>query len=182
MRLFVAVDVPQDVKDAIERDVVGALRDALPGARWTRPEGRHLTLTFLGEVADERATGVGQALAEAASRHVGFDAAFAELGGFPNVRRPRVLWLGVDMGAEELSALAADVEDVLRPLGFPGEDRPFRAHVTLARFPKPRLVGSMPAVAVPSTTFRVDEVVLFRSQLHPKGARYAVLERIPLAR
>jgi 2'-5' RNA ligase len=177
VRLFVAVDVPDDIKDAIERDVVSPMRGALDGAKWTRPEGRHLTLKFLGDVADELVTGVGGVLAEAASRHVGFDAAFAELGGFPNVRRPRVLWLGIGTGAEQLAALAADVEDVLQPMGFPGEDRPFTAHFTLARFPKPRIIEKLPLVTVPGSAFRVGEVVLFRSQLHPKGARYTALER-----
>ena len=181
MRLFVAVDVPDGVKDAVERDVVTPLRDAFPAARWSRPEGRHLTLKFLGEVSDERLEGVGDALAEAAPRHVGFDAAFGDVGGFPNLRRPRVLWIGIGRGADELGALAAGIEDVLQPLGFPGEDRPFRGHYTLARFREPTLIGALPPVAVPAQPWRVDEVVLFRSQLHPKGARYTALERFPLS-
>ena len=179
MRLFVAVDVPDVIKDAIERDVVAELRDT-PGARWSGPEGRHLTLKFLGEVADELVGGAGAALSEAASRHVAFDAAFDVLGGFPNLRRPRVLWIGVGAGTEALAALAADVEATLEPLGFPREDRPFRGHFTLARFPQPQVVGSLPDLTVPSASFGVREVVLFRSQLHPKGARYTALERFPL--
>jgi 2'-5' RNA ligase len=156
------------------------LRDALPEARWSRPEGRHLTLKFLGEVADERVGAVGEAVAEAASRHAGFDAAFADLGGFPTLRRPRVLWIGIGEGADALGALAADVEASLQRLGFPGEDRPFRGHFTLARFAEPRIVQRMPVVAVPVDPFRVEELILFRSQLHPKGARYTALERFPL--
>ena len=181
MRLFVAVDVPDVVKDAIETDVVAPLRDALPGARWTRREGRHLTLKFLGDVADERLGGTGAALSEAASSHVRFDAAFDVLGGFPNLRRPRVLWVGIGAGAEPLSALAADVEANLEPLGFPREDRPFRGHLTLARFPKPTAVRSLPGVTVPTEAFAARELVLFRSQLHPKGARYTALDRYALS-
>jgi 2'-5' RNA ligase len=180
VRLFIAVDVPDVIKDAIERDVVGPLRDTLPGARWSRPEGRHLTLKFLGEVAHERVDGVGEALSGAASRHVGFDAAFDTLGGFPNLRRPRVLWVGIGRGSDPLGALAADVEGTLEALGFPTEDRPFRGHFTLARFPKPQIVEAMTDVAVPEDPFPVDELVLYRSQLHPKGARYTALERFPL--
>ncbi len=182
MRLFVAVDVPDAISDAIERDVVGPLRDVLPGARWTRPEGRHLTLKFLGEVADERLEGVGEAMSGAASRNERFDAAFDVLGGFPNMRRPRVLWVGIGAGAEPLASLAGDIEAALEPLGFAGEDRPFRGHFTLARFPKPSMVGQLPAVSVPSEPFAVAELVLFRSQLHPKGARYTALARFALAR
>lgn len=180
MRLFVAVDVPDAIKDAVERDVVDPLRDVVGGARWSRPEGRHLTLTFLGEVADERIPWISEALADVASRRIGFDAAFDALGGFPTVRRPRVLWLGIGEGADELSTLATDVERALEPLGFAGEDRPFRAHYTLARFPKPQVIERLPEVDVPRAPFRIGEVVLFRSQLHPKGARYTALERLPL--
>jgi len=182
MRLFVAVDVPDAIKDAIERDVVARLRDALAGARWTRPEGRHLTLKFLGDVADERVEGVGEALSGAASRHVGFDAAFDGVGGFPNLKRPRVLWVGIGDGSEQLFDLSGDIETVLETLGFPAEDRPFRGHVTLARFPKPATIGALPDVTVTDEPFPVRDVVLFRSQLHPKGARYTALERFPLTR
>jgi RNA 2',3'-cyclic 3'-phosphodiesterase len=182
VRLFVAIDVPDAIKDAIERDVVDRLREALPGARWTRPEGRHLTLKFLGEVADERVGAIGEALSSAAARHERFDAAFDVVGGFPSVRRPRVLWVGIGEGSDALAALAADVADVLQPLGFPGEDRPFRGHFTLARFPKPQIIQALPDVTVPEASFAVEELVLFRSQLHPKGARYTALERFTLAR
>jgi 2'-5' RNA ligase len=91
-----------------------------------------------------------------------------------------VLWVGIGRGADELGALASNVEDVLQPLGFPGEARPFHGHFTLARFPKPAMIGDLPPVAVPDALFAIDEVVLFRSQLHPKGARYTALARFPL--
>jgi RNA 2',3'-cyclic 3'-phosphodiesterase len=180
MRLFVALDVPQTVKDKIERDVVETLGDSVEGARWTRPEGRHLTLAFLGDVADERTSGVVAALAQAARRHEAFAAAFAEVGGFPNARRPRVLWLGIGDGRDQMTALAESVTDALEPLGFPKEKRPFHPHFTLARFPAPRVIDDLPSVDVPEDRFTVDELTLFRSQLHPKGARYSVIESVKL--
>ena len=180
MRLFVAVDVPDELRDAIESDVVGALRDRVPGARWTRPEGRHLTLKFLGNVVDERVTAIGGALRASAAEHASFEASFGEVGGFPNLRRPRVLWIGVVEGAGQLGALARSVESSLEPLGFACEDRPFTGHLTLARFQRPRIV-EVPSVAVPLERFPVKEVVLFQSRLHPKGARYEVVHRFPLS-
>lgn len=180
MRLFVAVDVPGAVKDAIERDVVGPLREAVEGARWTRPEGRHLTLKFLGEVPEERASAVSDALGGAVSGHSPFEASFEEVGGFPNLRRPRVLWVGIGEGAEPMGALASDVSSALEPLGFEPEKRKFSAHLTLARFKRPRPIGELPAVDVPSQGFEVAEVVLFQSHLNPKGARYTALERFAL--
>ena len=178
MRLFVAVDVPAAVKDAIESDVVAPLRDAMPDARWTRREGRHLTLKFLGEVADSSVDAVGEAL-----RAVGgeaFEAAFEQVGGFPSLRRPRVLWVGIGPGADPMAGLASGVERALSPLGFEAEKRPFQGHLTLARFKRPQPIGELPPVEVPSDVFGVHAFVLFRSQLHPKGARYTALERFAL--
>jgi 2'-5' RNA ligase len=79
-------------------------------------------------------------------------------------------------------AMQRDVVHALEPLGFVPDDRPFRPHLTLARFPRPKTIGTLPATTVPTTSFPVSEIVLFRSQLHPKGARYSVVEAIPLAR
>ncbi|HYZ90833.1 MAG TPA: RNA 2',3'-cyclic phosphodiesterase [Actinomycetota bacterium] len=181
MRLFVAVDVPERIKQSIESGIVGMLRDRLPDARWTRPQGRHLTLKFLGNVDDERVGEIGEALRAVARKHRPFDASFDDIGGFPNLSRPRVLWIGVGEGADPMSALAAGIESGLEPLGFEPEGRPFRGHFTLARFPKPRVIGALPELDVPSDIFGVSDVVLFRSQLHPKGARYTALERFPLS-
>lgn len=182
MRLFVAVDVPEALREAIDREVVEPLRALLPGARWTRPEGRHLTLKFLGEVADERVDDVRAGLRAAVAGQAPFRAAFSEVGGFPNLRRPRVLWVGVGRGAEEMARVAASVDRALVALGFEAEKRPFTGHLTLARFKVPKPVGELPPAGVPDDDFAVDGVTLFRSQLHPKGARYTVLERFPLQR
>ncbi|HVE91018.1 MAG TPA: RNA 2',3'-cyclic phosphodiesterase [Actinomycetota bacterium] len=180
MRLFVAVDPPGDIKSALERDVVGPLRQELPAARWTRSDGRHLTLKFLGEVDDSRVAEVAGAVRDAARRHTPFDAAFDRIGGFPNLRRPRVVWVGIGPGAEPMSALAASVEEGLEDLGFEPEGRPFRPHLTLARFKVPDRVSELPDIAVPSDTFTVRGVVLFRSQLRREGTAYTPLDELPL--
>jgi RNA 2',3'-cyclic 3'-phosphodiesterase len=177
VRLFVAVDVPASIKDAIDADVVEPLQ-ALEGAKWTRPQGRHLTLAFLGNVDDERVDDVAAALRGV--HHDPFEAAFDAVGGFPNVKRPRVLWVGIGNGRERLASLAASVQVALEPLGFEPERRAFHPHFTLSRFPQPR-AQSVPEVEVPQTPFAVDAFCLFRSQLHPKGARYTVLERFTLS-
>lgn len=180
MRLFVAIDVPQALKDAIESDVVDVLRDEVPGARWTRSEGRHLTLKFLGNVAESYVPDISSGLSAVARGHGRFATSFAEVGGFPTLRRPRVLWLSIGEGAETMSALAADISTELEPLGFEPEGRPFRGHFTLARFPRPRVIENLPDIVVPGESFDVDEVVLFESKLHPKGARYLAVERFRL--
>ncbi len=175
MRLFVAVAVPSALNAAIEDRVVDRLRPALAGARWTRPDARHVTLQFLGEVNEGRVDATTTALRNTAATHAPFDATFDRVGGFPNMGRPRVLWLGLGNGTDELAALAADVRRSLEAAGFEAEDRPFRPHLTLARFPKPSAIGDLSEVDVPREAFVVEEVVLFRSQLHNKGARYSVI-------
>lgn len=175
-----AVEAPEAVRAGLEHSVVEPLRSRLLGARWTRPDGRHLTLKFLGEVPDGRVDALCQVVVGAAGTHRRFEVAFSELGAFPNARRPRVLWVGLGDGAEPMAALAAGIEQELVPLGFPLDDRPFRTHVTLARFPHPGALHEMPAVHVPTTSFVVNDVVVFRSELHPRGARYTVIRRIPL--
>jgi 2'-5' RNA ligase len=180
VRLFVAVDVPDKIKAAIETDVVDVLRPHVAGAKWTRPEGRHLTLEFLGETPEDRLAKIKKSLQAATKLHRRFEAAFEEVGGFPTLRRPRVLWIGIGDGATEMQALAKDVERKLEPLGFEPEGRPFTPHFTLARFARPRVIEEFPSTVVPTARFDVGEIVLFQSKLHPKGARYAALERFAL--
>jgi len=175
LRLFVAIDVPDHLKDAIEACIVDRLRDRVTGARWTRPEGRHLTLKFLGNVDDEREKEIADVVRDIASRHVSFEASLADVGGFPNLRRPRVLWLGIGPGNDTMVAIARDLEAAFEPLGFDAEDRAFRGHFTLARFPKPSAIGDIPEVEIPDEPFAVRGLVLFRSYLDPKGARYDAL-------
>jgi 2'-5' RNA ligase len=135
MRLFVALDIPYDVRAAIGALAI-KLRGVCRDARWVRIEGAHITLKFIGEVATERAEDIKKSLANA---HVAtpIKMSFRGLGFFPNERRPRVLWAGIEAGAD-LSALAAVVETTLEPLGITREKRPFSPHLTLARFDSPK--------------------------------------------
>ena len=179
--LFIAVDVPDAVRSALEQSVVEELRASLQGARWTRPDGRHFTLKFLGEVADGDIGAICDAVAGAARVHETFEASLSGLGAFPNPRRPRVLWVGLGTGAESMARLAAEIDRGLAPLGFPPEKRPFRGHLTLARFPRPRVQEALPAVAVPAEPFAVRGVVVFRSEQHTGGAKYTAIGRFPLS-
>ncbi len=182
MRLFLAIDLPTDVRTAV-RDLQERTRRSCPGWRWVRPEGIHLTLRFLGEVdpADEprhRETWRRAVLAHPPVRcHVG------GLGVFPGGGRPRVLWVGVRDASTtgDLAALAEDLEEAARELGFEPEERPFRAHLTLARAERDgRPVAPPPGGAALAEGIAADEVVLFRSELGPGGARYSRVAAFPL--
>jgi len=178
MRLFVALDFPNAVRDAI-RQLIAQLKNESRNARWVRPEGMHITLKFLGETDARKVDAVRRALAAVHSAQP-VDMKFHGLGFFPNERRPRVLWAGVE-ASPNLAELAADVERSLAPLGFAPESREFVPHLTLARFESPRgnelLVRKTGEPAsMDFGSARESEFHLFQSILKPSGAEYSRLE------
>jgi 2'-5' RNA ligase len=180
------VDVSPPVRQALA-ELQGRLRKAAPAAdvRWVRPESVHLTLKFLGEVAEERVGAVERALAEAVVGHHPLGLVARGAGGFPTGRRPRVVWAGVEGDVDTLGRLAADVERTVAPLGWPTEARPFAAHLTLGRVRVPKrgpLGDAIEAAAgVELGAWAVGEVVLYRSRLRPTGAVYEPIARLVLA-
>jgi 2'-5' RNA ligase len=185
VRCFVAVDVAASVRAALAR-TQRALRRAAPTAdvRWTRPEGLHITLKFLGEVPEARCAEVVAALTGVAAAHRAVRVLARGLGGFPGAGRPRVLWAGLAKGDVELAALARDVDRALAPLGFAAETRPFQGHVTLGRVRSPRGLVALATALAQRTheelgAWTVSELVLYRSRLSPAGARYEALARLP---
>jgi len=188
MRAFIAVDLPQPIKAALS-DEQRALRAAAAltsgrneDIKWTRPEGIHLTLKFLGEISPTQVTQATQALAELGSFEP-FELRVKGFGFFPDARRPRVLWVGVEAPAA-LGELAHRVETAMNRLGFAAEGRTFSPHLTLARFnvsrPRPELVACLePKTGVILGGFAVSEFFLFESKLSSGGAQYQKVARFP---
>jgi RNA 2',3'-cyclic 3'-phosphodiesterase len=174
MRLFVAMDIPEEVRAAVAA-LVEQLRPSSRDARWARIEGLHLTLKFIGEIPEERVGPIVSALTSLTfAKPIALR--FGRLGFFPNERRPRVLWAGIDSGPE-LAALAAAVETALIPLGIAREDRAFSPHLTLARFDSPRGLDHLHAAidAVGPLEFGstiAKEFHLYQSILKRGGAEY----------
>jgi len=131
VRVFVALDIPEPVRAAIGA-LVDGLRAVCPDARWAGTRGAHVTLKFIGEVPPEAIESIQTSLSRV---HIPdfIELKFRGLGFFPNERRPRVLWAGIEAGAD-LGGLAAAVETALEPLGISKEQRIFSPHLTLARF------------------------------------------------
>ena len=187
MRCFVAIELPDDVRAALAR-TQASLRQRAPRAdlRWVDAAGLHVTLKFLGEVAEDRLSALTDALRATVASHAALALAVAGLGGFPSLGRPRVLWAGIPTGVAELGRLAAALERALAPLGFPPESRPFRSHVTIARVRSPRGTGRIAAAIraggdVDFGRWTATDVVLFQSRLRPSGAVYEPLARFALA-
>ncbi len=163
-RLFVALDVPADVRDAL-----AALRTDLDGVRWTRPAQLHLTLRFLGDTDAARIPDLEAALAEIAAPRLAL-----RLGGltaFLSPRRPRVLVARVAPD-EALAELQRQIEEAVQALGWEPEERPFRPHVTLARLKHadPRAVRTYLGTRTVGAAFTADAFHLWASTLRPAGA------------
>ena len=177
MRLFVAVALPAAARGELHR-VAEGLRAAVPHAKWVPPDNIHLTLVFLGEVAEERVGVIASAIARVAARTGRIPTALGGLGAFPSARRARVLWAGLRDDTGELGRLAEDTADALEPLGFTPESRPWTAHLTLARFRTPEDARHLTGAAVEPVAFTVDAITLYRSRLARPAPRYEPVAQV----
>ena len=181
MRAFIAIDLPETLRTALAT-AQQSFRDACHEARWTRPEGIHLTLKFLGEISDAQTKQVVEALAQIGQIEP-FPVEVKGFGFFPQARRPRVFWAGVEAPAA-LAELAARVEGAMEKIGFAREDRPFPPHLTLARFQVPRPQTALESAVTAREAqslgkFEASEFSLFESKLSPQGAQYRKVMRFP---
>lgn len=184
-RLFIAAELSQAAL-SLAADLEAELRTVLRRrvrVRWTRAEGRHVTMAFLGQVEDERAQAAGDVMATVAARNRATSVEVGGLGAFPSARRARVLWVSVEDPSGALAALAADLQAALRADGFQVDDREFRGHLTLGRVADRRGVELVDTIGVDRhqrVTVPLDSLVLFESHLSPSGARYRPLRRVQL--
>jgi 2'-5' RNA ligase len=184
MRLFVAINLPAETRDALYADAA-VLRAATTGIRWTAPPSLHVTLKFLGEREESLVPDLRSAIEAVAARHRPVDVQTTGFGAFPNFRRPRVVWVGMT-GEIELRALANDLDRAFVPLGIAAESREFRAHLTLGRVKGELSVAEGAALsaaarqAAPARDVSVRAIDLMRSELGPGGSRYSVLAAVPL--
>jgi 2'-5' RNA ligase len=189
IRAFIAVPLPHPLLDrlsALQRQ----LESQIPSrsVRWVRAEGIHLTLKFLGDTPTEKLPGIKRALTAVARHAPVCTFTVGELGCFPNPRRPRVVWVGVQEPAGRLAALQDAIEEVMAPLGYPPEGRGFTPHLTLGRVrPGARRsdVARVGEVVTGTTVESLAEIsgdhfALIRSVLKPTGAEYTTLEEFPL--
>ena len=184
MRLFISLELPDGIKQGIAR-IQEELRKAGADAGWTRPEGIHLTLKFLGDAPEAKVQEIMTALAAAVTGSGSMRLEVMGAGAFPNAKAPRVLWVGVAGDTGKLAALQAAVEDAMEKIGFGREARKFSPHLTLARirYPKPRdnwqqRIESIGDVKLGG--FEAGHVSLMRSELRREGAVYAEAGRVDL--
>lgn len=183
IRSFLAIAIDNPI---IERlcGVQQRLRQAHADVAWVKPAGLHITLKFLGNIAEENVASIGEALATIGARYQAFPLRVANTGGFPNLRQPRVLWAGISEGSAELCHLVKIIDDALCPAGFAREVRPFRAHLTIGRLRSPvnlcALTDEMTAFSQQDFgAMTARDILLMRSELSPQGANHTVLRQVP---
>jgi 2'-5' RNA ligase len=188
-RLFVAIAVPDEVKAQMER-VQGELRRAAPAARigWTRPEQFHLTLKFLGNVDAQRIEDLAEAVCGVCREFAPLHLRAQQVGAFPNFRKPRIIWVGLNDAQDRLAPLQAAVELACRNFTAEESQERFTGHVTLARVKTINHadVSSLAAAALTWTqrvlgAWTAGQVELRESQLSSEGAKHTLLKTIPLA-
>jgi len=189
VRAFIAIPLSHEIQSNLG-NVIEQLEERLPGVavRWMQPKNIHLTIKFLGDVSESNLEMLSKMLRSEASQHAPFEISVGNLGAFPSVSRPRVIWVGVE-APPELSALQSGVENETARLGYARERREFSPHLTLGRVSRNadssdarqiREVLSNSTVGFLGAA-RVKEVHLYRSDLKPGGAVYTRLYAAPLA-
>lgn len=188
-RLFVAVELPDNIRDHIS-GAIDRLQQAVPrhAIRWVPLQNLHLTLKFLGDVPETQIDQIRSNLDHAVARHRTFAFNVAGAGCFPTPKKPRVLWLGLHDDKHALLPLRDDIERLIAPLGFPTEKRPFSPHLTVGRV-KRHIQGTkltdigngVQKVAIGQLAqWQCSSISLMQSTLTPDGAIYTCLSQIPL--
>jgi RNA 2',3'-cyclic 3'-phosphodiesterase len=184
MRLFVAFDLSPEVRAAIVQ-TTASLHPEAPGARWSAPESLHVTLKFLGQTDDQKLAQVQAALQQIISLE-SVSLRFRGVGFFPDEKRPRVMWSGVER-SPNIFDLASAIEESLKPLGFEPETRRFVPHVTLARLNSARNLEKLVRAAAPLTSYdfgatRESQFHLYESVLKKSGSEYKKLATFPFVK
>ena len=185
IRCFVALNLPPELKGRLA-ELEARLKEARADVSWVKPENIHLTLKFLGGVEETRIPLIKRTIQEGLRGEGPLVLSLAGLGVFPNPRSPRVIWVGVEGDTERMQKLQKRLEQALEEVGFPREARSFSPHMTLGRMrSRQGTAGLMELVErlgeYRAGSIQAESIELMRSQLHPAGAIYTILESFPLS-
>ena len=187
MRTFIAIELPKEIKDYLGR-LQEQLRSSGADVKWVEPQNIHLTLKFLGEIDDKKLAKITQIVEDIAKKKNSFYMHLASIGAFPKINFPRVIWVGIDKGDSETKEITKELDQDLKKIGIPKEDRPFSSHITIGRtksgLNRERLVMNLNNLGIDfgkeTQEFLVTKITLFKSTLTPKGPIYEVLKEANL--
>ena len=181
-RTFCAIELSDEVRARLA-DHIKQVRETVPeaSASWSRPENVHLTLKFFGNVPTKKLARISNAAARVASEFSSFQIKIGGTGLFPKASRAQVLWIGVEDPSGDLAELQRRFEEESAREGFEKEDRAYRPHLTIARLRRPEGARQLAATHLQTefgfSEIRVNEFVVFRSELSPKGSRYTAISK-----
>jgi 2'-5' RNA ligase len=182
MRTFIAFKLPDNILESIG-GIQKELKNRGLRLKWVNPENIHLTLKFLGDVSRDRIDSIESAITMSVEGLQPFSLFAGGIGVFPNVSRPRVVWVGIDGEIDTLALLQKRIDENLVKIGFHPEKRTYKGHLTIGRIrkaPNPELLKTRLREFFDYATepFQADEVILFQSDLRPEGAVYTCLKKI----
>ena len=185
IRSFLAFELPPDIKEEVTRISVEVKKTGL-GAGWVKPGNIHLTMVFMGDVEEKDIPAIISGVNDAVNKYGPSQISLGGMGLFPDIRKPRVLWLGLNGEIERLAAFRDDLQKPLEAFGIEREKRAFRPHLTLGRFRKPvrdrntlkKVIDTYKDISGPGG--KLDELILFKSELTPGGSVYTRLHSWPL--
>jgi 2'-5' RNA ligase len=184
MRLFVAVNIPEAVRDKVA-EMQSELKKAPCDVKWVDPDKFHLTLKFIGEVEDKDILSISESVACSVSGFGKFKVKVSGSGAFPRNEKPKVIWVGISEGKTELERLASNIGSGLEKLGYKKEERPFSAHLTLGRVRSFKNIAALSEKLAAlenadAGSFTVESVDLMQSLLCAEGPEYIVLRNFSL--
>jgi 2'-5' RNA ligase len=184
IRSFLAIELPKLILKKIE-EVQRDLRSTRADVRWVNPEKIHLTLKFFGNIEESRIDPIFKSIEEPIRNTPPYSIEVKGVGAFPQLRNPRVIWIGLVNGKEILTSFQKQIETQLEKIGFQTENRPFHPHLTLGRMKSSRgreeMVGRMEKHREEEFgDFQVERVILFKSDLKPSGPIYTLLREMKL--
>ena len=184
IRTFIAIDLPPGILEKLEAFGKKLQRADAP-VSWVKGDRIHLTLKFLGDVAPEQIDAIQNAMADVSRLAAPLRLQPLGCGAFPSIKQMRVVWVGLHGDEGPLKKLQQEVEKAMAPLGFEPEGRPFRPHLTLGRVKGKHRLQKLQELLISNQSFEaeafdVTELVLYKSELRPEGARYTPLFRAPL--
>jgi len=182
IRAFLAIEPSEDILQAVSRLQENLKKEIKGKISWTRSQSNHITLKFFGNIDQDDVKNICAIMKKQVASVPTLSLNVEKIGVFPDARRPRVLWLGTTGDVEKLAVLQNQLEKDFEGIGFPRENRPFRAHLTLGRIKIPQEMTGISESLSKYSDFTIGEfcckeLVLFQSKLMPQGAVYTKLEK-----
>ncbi|HIE43476.1 MAG TPA: RNA 2',3'-cyclic phosphodiesterase, partial [Candidatus Omnitrophica bacterium] len=184
MRYFIALPLPEELKQEISK-LQSQLKETQADVKWVNSKDLHITLKFLGGIEQEKVETISEKLNRGLDGFLPFTFTIGEIGSFPSLESPKVIWIGVEKNRERVVELAEKVEELLKTLGFSHERRPFHPHLTLGRIRSRKQIGELirklKSLKIPEfRPVEVERVILFQSILKPEGPEYKILREFKL--